>query len=257
VPTSYVIEAGASRGGTLVTLPVPGSAGTSFSVPGAPPGAFYVRVRAVNAFGTSPPSNEVLLVISGAGVSPPDAPTNLVPAMSGATATFLTFTWSDAVTGGRPTSYLVEAGTQSGLADIATLPVNTRSFTFTGVPAGFYFLRVRGVNAGGVGPASAEFMLVVGGVSSPPPPPNFNSHTVNSGTVTLNWVAPPSGNPTSYFIEAGSAPGLADLATVNTGNTNVTASFSGVPPGTYYVRVRAVNAIGRSVVSNERTVIVP
>jgi hypothetical protein len=49
---------------------------------------------------------------------------------------------------------------------------------------------------------------------------------------------------------------LANLATVNTGNTNTTATFSGVPAGAYYVRVRGVNAQGMSIVSNERTVTV-
>ena len=48
VPISYVIDAGVTPGGTIVNLPA-GSA-TSVSVPGVPPGVFYVRVRAVNAF---------------------------------------------------------------------------------------------------------------------------------------------------------------------------------------------------------------
>jgi 5-hydroxyisourate hydrolase-like protein (transthyretin family) len=256
VATSYVIDAGVSPGGTVVSLPVPAGSGTSFSVPNVPIGTFYVRVRALNA-GSSPPSNEATLVISGAGVSPPDPPTGLVAFLSGTGGSFLTFTWTAATTGGPATSYLLEAGSATGLANIATVPVAGRAFSFSGVPNGFYFLRVRAVNAGGVSAPSREVMIVVGGVPSPPPPPNFNSHSVSGNTVTLNWVAPSSGAPTSYIIEAGSATGLADLATVNTGNTNTTASFSGVPSGTYHVRLRAVNAQGASVVSNERTIVVP
>ncbi len=38
--------------------------GTSFEVPGVPPGIHYVRVRAVSNGGTSPPSNEG--VVTGA-----------------------------------------------------------------------------------------------------------------------------------------------------------------------------------------------
>lgn len=75
--------------------------------------------------------------------------------------------------------------------------------------------------------------------------------------MTLNWSAPTLGTATSYIIEAGSAPGLSNLAVVNTGNANTTVGFGAVPAGTYYVRLRAVNALGASIVSNERTVIVP
>jgi 5-hydroxyisourate hydrolase-like protein (transthyretin family) len=255
IATSYVIDAGVSPGGTIVSLPVPASSGTSFSVPGAPAGVFYVRVRAVNAAGSGPPSNEVMLVISGAGVTPPDAPTSV-------NSTFvsgdrLSFTWAPAVTGGAPTSYIVEAGSASGLSNIASVTVTTRHFLYTPVPPGVFFLRVRAVNAGGVSAPSAEVMIVAGGVPSPPEPPSFTSITASGSTVTLNWTAPAFGTPTSYIIEAGSATGLANLATVNTGNATTTASFSGVPSGTYYVRLRAVNAQGASIVSNERTVVVP
>jgi predicted phage tail protein len=250
IPVSYVIDGGATPGGTLVSIPA--GSGTSHTVPAVPSGVFYIRVRAINAAGSSPASNEVTLTMTPSG-APPDAPTNVQAFMNDRT---LTFTWVAAVTGGAPTSYVVEAGSAFGSANLATVPVTGRSFTYTPVPDGSYFLRVRAINAAGASAPSADVMIVVGSVTPPPGPPNFTSSPVSGNTVTLNWTAPAFGTATSYLIEAGSAPGLSNLASANTANANTTISFSGVPRGTYYVRIRAVNAQGASLPSNERTVTV-
>jgi 5-hydroxyisourate hydrolase-like protein (transthyretin family) len=251
-PVSYVIDAGFSPGTTAVSLPA--GAGTSFTIPDVPSGTFYVRVRAVNSAGSSPPSNEVTLGMSAVGVGMPEAPNNVQAFMQDG---LLTMTWLQPPRGGPATGYIVEAGSATGLANIGSVTVPGRSLTFAGVPNGFYFLRVRATNAGGSSAPSAEVMIVVGGVAAPPPAPNFNSHTVSGSTVTLNWTAGPGGTPaTSYIIEAGSAPGLSNLAVANTGSAATTINFAGVPPGTYYVRLRAANAQGASVVSNERTIVV-
>ncbi|MCC7179968.1 MAG: carboxypeptidase regulatory-like domain-containing protein [Acidobacteria bacterium] len=248
---SYVIDAGFSPGTTAISLPA--GSGTSFTIPGVPPGAFYVRVRAINTFGSSPPSNEVTLGMSVAGVALPDAPTNVQAFMQDG---LLTMTWLQPPRGGPATGYVVEAGSASGLTNIGRVAVSGRSLTFPNVPQGFYVLRVRATNAGGTSAPSAEVMVVVGGVPAPPGAPSFTLHTVSGNTVTLTWAAPTSGTPTSYVVEAGSAPGLSNLAVANTGSAATTVAFSGVPPGTYYVRLRAANAQGASVVSNERTIIV-
>jgi hypothetical protein len=78
---------------------------------------------------------------------------------------------------------------------------------------------------------------------------------VNGSTVTLNWFAP-HGPVTGYIVEAGSRPGLADLAAAAVG-AGQTMSFTGVPRGSYYVRMRAFNTRGRSVVSDEIVIVVP
>jgi hypothetical protein len=80
---------------------------------------------------------------------------------------------------------------------------------------------------------------------------------VAGSTVTFTWTAPAIGTPSSYVLEAGSAPGLSNLAVFDTGTMATTFVVPGVPPGAYYVRLRARNAQGPGVSSDERLVIVP
>ncbi len=62
--TSIVLEAGASPGGSDAAVVVLAPSARTFSS-SAPPGAYYVRVRAVNACGASAASNLVILRIPG------------------------------------------------------------------------------------------------------------------------------------------------------------------------------------------------
>src|SRR5262245_53840664 len=73
-------------------------------------------------------------------------------------------------------------------------------------------------------------------------PGDFRS-TVVGTTVRLEWNAVFEGT-SSYRIEAGSAPTLANLAILNTGNTLTVLTVTNVPDGVYYVRVRAVGNDG-------------
>ncbi len=250
--TSYVLEAGGTPGTTAITLAAPS---TSLVVPAAPPGRFFVRVRGVNAFGIGPPSAEFELVIAGNGTSPPTEPRSVTAWMTGSR---LNLSWFPGAPGGSPAiGYLVEAGTASGLSNIARVPVSEQFFSHVPVPNGFYFLRVRAFNGAGTSPPSDEVLLKVGGGPAPPEAPFFETPEVSGSTVSLAWRAPSVGTVTSYVLEAGTAPGLANILTFNTGNSATAISFAGVPRGTYFVRVRAANAVGVSIVSNEATVVVP
>ena len=166
----------------------------------------------------------------------------------------LILAWGEPEGGGAPLDYIVEAGSASGLANIATLVVDRRAFTYDPVPAGFYFLRVRARNGAGVSDPSQEVMVVAGGAASPPGVVQRLTGTANGSTVTLSWLAP-LGPVAGYVIEAGSAPGLSNLAVLPIGPVT-TMSFPGIPPGRYYVRLRSVNGLGAGVVSSEIVIVV-
>lgn len=249
--TSYVLEAGGAPGTTAVSLPV---GTTSLTVPGVAPGVYFLRVRGVNAYGVGPPSSEVTLIVLANGATAPAPPQGLEAWTIGSR---LTMTWTDSSAGPTPTSYLVEAGTASGASNVAIVGVTSRNFVFETVPPGFYFLRVRSLFAGLISAPTAETMIVVGGVPSPPGAPQGLSASVAGATVSFVWSAPVVGTPSSYVLEAGSGPGLANLAVFDTGSTATSFAVGAVPPGAYYVRLRARNAQGLSVVSTERVVTVP
>lgn len=91
-------------------------------------------------------------------------------------------------------------------------------------------------------------------VSAVPSAPSNLTATVTGNVVTLSWIAPP-GALLGYRLEAGTAPGLSDLANTTMG-TATTFTAHGVPAGTYYVRVRALAVDGESAASNEVIVVV-
>ena len=190
------------------------------------------------------------------------APINLSSTVVGTTVTLL---WtepagtSSRLLQGTAASYVIEAGSSSGLANLASFSTGNSltTFTATGVAAGTYYVRVRAVDSSvTAGPPSNEVVVVVGGSGCVPPgaPTGLTTTTNTGGTVGLRWNAA-SGVPTSYGLEAGSAPGTANLANTDVGAVT-TFTATGVGPGTYFVRVRAKNACGTSAPSNEVTIVV-
>jgi hypothetical protein len=76
--------------------------------------------------------------------------------------------------------------------------------------------------------------------------------------VTLSWsLGGRTVAVTRYVLEVGSAPGLSDIFTGLDVGLQTSFGASNVPPGTYYVRVRAGNYSGLSAPSNEVVVHVP
>jgi hypothetical protein len=196
---------------------------------------------------------------TGAAATLTGTPLNLSGSSSGST---VTLNWSAPIAGDPVTTYVIEAGSSTGLSNLANFSTGNTltAFSASGIGAGSYYVRVRALNASGMtSAASNEWILIVGGTfcTAPPGAPSALSATPTGSTVSLAWTAPASaGCPaTSYLLQAGSSPGLSNLANSNVGNTTSYVA-SGVGNGIYYVRVRASNAFGQSAPSNEFTLTV-
>lgn len=91
--------------------------------------------------------------------------------------------------------------------------------------------------------------------SAPPAAPTRLTATTTFSSVVLSWTpATTGGTPDTYVVEAGSSPTLANLAVISVAGSRTSIVVGSVPPGVYYVRVRARNALGTSAASNETTV---
>lgn len=192
--------------------------------------------------------------LSGAAAT--GAPINLSATAIGSA---VTLTWVAPTSGDAVLSYIIEAGSTPGAANLASFSTGNTATSFfaAGVGTGTYFVRVHAVGANSIGASSNEAVLVVtgaGGAVVPGAPSGLGVVGNSGGTVVLTWIGA-GGNPTSYVVEAGSGPGLSNLANSDVGLTN-TLTANGVGAGTYYVRMRAKNTAGTGAPSNEIVLVV-
>ncbi len=215
-----------SRTFSVTLTPVAGATGTG-------------GVTFTAADGVATATHTVQLSVA-ATLGAPDPPTTLSVAVSGAS---LQLAWTPATTGAAATAFAVAVGTAPGTT---TLPVQTTAATSltVAVPSsGTYYARVQAMNAAGSSIASPEAEAVVsltGGRPGRTPRPRA---WTSGRALFMEWDAPGGGDPvTGYVLEAGSAPGVANLAVLP---LSAVRSFStGVPVGTFWLRVRAVNGEG-------------
>jgi hypothetical protein len=195
--TTYIIEAGSFPGAASLANFSTGNTLTVFQASGIGAGTYYVRLRAANPSGTSIASNEAILVVGGSPGVAPDAPTGLTNTVnSGGT---VSFAWNAAT--GSPTSYVIEAGSQSGLANLANSDLGSAATTLTatGLGAGTYYVRVRAKNAFGISGPSNEVIVTVVVAGS-----NFSGNW--SGTyIVTSCNAGAAGGPVVGPIICGSA----------------------------------------------------
>ena len=150
--TGYTVQAGSAAG--LSDLAVVNAGSRTELDASAPPGVYHIRVIALNAFGGSQASNEIVLTVASS-CQTPARPNLLQPTVAGNIVS-INWTSSDkSVTG-----YILEAGSASGATDLLNMMTTATSFTGT-APPGVAFVRVRALNACGTGPVSNEMVVTV------------------------------------------------------------------------------------------------
>lgn len=249
-PTHYVLEAGTASGASNIgRFALPPTFSLSANVA---PGKYYVRMRAVGGAGEGLASGEVVLSVPGGACAPPSAPVLSTFLRNGPT---LMVPWSAPPTGDAH-GYTIVAGTSPGASNIAVLPVGPgSSFVLNAPPSGIYYVYVQARSSCGDSPPSN----VVAYVEPPPGPPGAPTAltaTTGPGRATLAWrPALTGGRVDRYWVAAGFTPGAMDVVVPLDKVSG--QNFTGVPSGTYYVRIHGVNAFGPSPASNEVVLTVP
>jgi hypothetical protein len=217
-----------------------------WSYVGVPPGTYYVAViLGVVATPNIPASDWTAVVVPGACNTPP----GIGLANREATGTgpndvrLRVASW-----GGCASNFLVEVGTSPGSANVGTFSVPGGVLAASAVPAGSYYVRVRGQNQFGIGPPSAVFPVSVPACAPIVQPiPDLLTATVSGNQVTLNWTPgpPQPGGPPTFYEIALFAPSVPLEAwprvLLPTLATSISAS---VPSGPYTVALVAGNSCG-------------
>jgi hypothetical protein len=176
----------------------------------------------------------------------PGAPRDLQSHVAGNVVTLM---FEPPAAGSVPAGYVIEAGSAYGLADLATLDIETTLISVS-APNGTYYVRARARNSSGIGPASNQVVVQVGpGGCVVPSAPRELTAVVSGNAVRFTWQSPASGTVDRFQLAAGSRTSDRSLARVDLGQAT---HFDAVAPnGTYYAAVVAVSSCGRSPESNE------
>jgi hypothetical protein len=188
-----------------------------------------------------------------ADVTPPTelsmvaAPTDFAATVAGNS---VTFSWSPGPGLLVPTSYEIVGGGASGSTS-ASLNVGAGPQATLQLPTGSFFARLHALHGTQRSAASNELRIFVN-VPGPPAPPSNLLRTINGHSVTMAWQLQASDAVLGLWADV-SGPLSATLPLPPT----EAVTFTGVPPGSYTVRLRAFNATGTSPQSSPLTLDVP
>ncbi|MEZ5291539.1 MAG: fibronectin type III domain-containing protein [Vicinamibacterales bacterium] len=192
-------------------------------------------------------------VVTVSPSSVPSAPQNLAAVV---TRNRVDFNWqAPASASTEPViAYRLEAGFAPGQT-VAVVPLGTAlGYTVFNAPSGVFYARVRAQTPAGLGPASNEVAFATG-QAAPPLAPQALLATVQGTGLALQWTENPLGPVIAgYQLHAGTGPGLSNIGVAPLPATQRTFAAN-APPGTYYVRIVAVNAAGASPTSNEAVLV--
>jgi predicted phage tail protein len=208
-------------------------ANAQFSVTGKTSGTFYYRVRATNLVGSSTWTTDT----TGCQVVPPAAPASITVPATSATGNY-PVSWA-AVTDA--TSYDLEEDANASFTTATTVYTGANTqFDVSGKVSGTFYYRVRAVGVAGAGPWMTDTTGCT--IVPPDPPSSLTLPTQSTGVFPVDWTA--SSGATTYDLEEDLSPGFTNPVQVYSG---ANLSFNAVQSaGTWYYRVRAVNAAGAS-----------
>jgi len=194
----------------------------------------------------------LLLVLTGSAAAAPVSPPTSLTA-SAVSSSQINLTWVDS--NSNESGYLVERSlsSSSGFVQIASLALNTRSYSSTGLAASTtYYYRVRASKNGAYSTysnvASARTLSSAPTGTIPAAPSNLIAASPSSTQITLAWTDN-SSNETAFRVERALAAGgpwvyIGATALTGYGDSGLLASTL------YYYRVAAYNSYGTSAYSN-------
>lgn len=257
----YVLEASATPTFSPVLvgpLAVGSGTATGLTAPVGIVGTYYLRVSARNASGTGPASNVVSVTFTS-GSSVPGPPGTPVVQVLGTGA--IVVSWPAPTSGPAPTAY--RAHLTYGGATLPGSPITLPALTSIASPGpltpGNYTIALSAVAGAAEGPTSAATPFVIPGActAAPAAAGSFAITKLGGLNVRLTWTAPAAPNPaTTYRLQAAMDPGFAAIV-LDTDVGNTTLLDVGAVPGTFYVRVVAVNTCGMAAPSNQASVSLP
>ncbi|HLY92100.1 MAG TPA: hypothetical protein VKQ89_02480 [Candidatus Angelobacter sp.] len=191
---------------------------TQDTVSGLPNGTYFWRVQAVNgAFVKSAFSAARSVNVTGASSSQPAAP-NLGPTKGYSTfhpLEVMTFNWSD-VPGAA--SYVLE------FSQDQTFPISTSghinnipnpTYSFSTPDEGFYYARVRAVNANGISSVPSNVINFTVFYNNPLPPAPSTLTPTNGAVLTLPikiaWTDVPNPQPSGYELQIATDSGFTQI----------------------------------------------
>ena len=245
--TGFKIERKTGAGGTYSQIATVGAGVVTYNNTGLTVNTtYYYRVRATNAGGDSPYSDEVSATTLDAI---PTAPSGLTA--TAVSTSQINISWTD--NSSNETGFKIERKIGSGgtYAEITTVGANVASYNDTGLSgATTYYYRVRATNAIGDSSYSNEANATTS-TAIPAAPSGLTATAASSSQINLAWTDN-SSNETGFKIERKTGAGgtYSQIATVAAGVVAYSDTAL-VVNTTYYYRVRATNAGGDSAYSNE------
>ncbi|HMC32179.1 MAG TPA: hypothetical protein VKL99_15205 [Candidatus Angelobacter sp.] len=191
---------------------------TQDTVSGLPNGTYFWRVQVVNgAFVKSAWSASRNLNVTGAGAAQPAAP-NLGPTKGYSTfhpLEVMSFNWSAVPTAA---SYVLEFSQDQSFPISTTGKINNipnATYSFSTPDEGFYFARVRAVDANGISSVPSNVINFTVFYNNPLPPPPAPVMPANGAVLTLPikvaWTDVANPQPSGYELQIARDSGFAQI----------------------------------------------